>query len=652
MVKLSKKEQEKYKAEGYDLNFIARVQPQGGIKFNERYIATGDCYVACLYVYSLAEDISPLWLTQLLNHKNTVSSMDVATANKEEVLKDINRSIGELKDRGESERKSTDRDDAYWELDNLVNFARSISQKGEVVKLVKTRIFFYDSVLEQLEKRIQDIKKELAGNNYKSQVFVFKQKEDWASLFASYDVQREYFNVSVGNPVPSENIGYGVPFHHQALKDPRGIYFGQTSTGGSFILDPFYSTSTRKFFNGFVLGKMGFGKSTLLKQLLEGLVAKDCFIRGFDKAGDYYEIVKEQGGRYIDLSGGEGEFEEDDVRHGEEIETGLINPLEIFATITNKAGTKVLESKSFQNHLSKVSNMLRFLNKELTDTAITEFRKHLRAFYDKCNLTPAKGRKITGLDPESYPKMEDFYRYLHTVQLDADATPERMRDFERIKIQVEEMINPNAYGEMFNGHTTFNNFEDEQIVFFDIDGISKYDKPVFHCQLFTALTFIWSHALKNGRRMKYLDEVKKASIEDLRYFMVILDECHNVINSENEFANKYVLEFQREMRKFKAGIFFATQSPGDMLPPEGVQLTSATLKSIFELTQYKIFLNMDSSVLNVLRKAIGTTFTESDYEKMPTLEQGNGIVQISGSETYNVMFDPDKEQLERFRGGQ
>ncbi|NWK72617.1 ATP-binding protein [Bacillus paramycoides] len=644
MVRLSKKEQEKYKAEGYDLNFIARVQPQGGIKFNERYIATGDCYVACLYVYSLAEDISPLWLTQLLNHKKTVSSMDIATANKEEVLKDINRSIGELKDRGESERKSTDRDDAYWELDNLVNFARSISQKGEVVKLVKTRIFFYDSVLEQLEKRIQDIKKEISGNNYKSQVFVFKQKEDWISLFASYDAQREYFNVSVGNPVPSENIGYGVPFHHQALKDPRGIYFGQTSTGGAFILDPFFSTSTRKFFNGFVLGKMGFGKSTLLKQLLEGLVGKDCFIRGFDKAGDYREIVREQGGKYIDLSGADAQEEG--------VESGMINPLEIFATIINEETGVVLEKKSFAQHLSKVSNMLRFLNKDITDTAILEFRKHLTSFYAKCNLVPGKGRKVIGLPANQYPIMEDFYKYLRNIKLEASATPERIRDFERIVIQIEEMVNPNAYGDMFNGPTTLENFENEQIVFFDIDGISKYDKPVFHCQLFTALTFIWSHALKNGRRMKYLDEVKKVSIEDLRYFMVILDECHNVINSENEFANKYVLEFQREMRKFKAGIFFATQSPQEMLPPEGTQLNSATLKSIFELTQYKIFLNMDSSVLGTLRKAIGATFTESDYEKMPTLEQGEGIVQISGSETYNVMFDPDKEQLERFRGGQ
>nr|WP_196775738.1 hypothetical protein [Brucella abortus] len=103
MVKLGKKEQQKYRTEGYDLDFISRVQPQGGIKFNEKYIAQGDCYVACLHVYSLAEDIPPLWLTALMNNKDTISSVDVATANKEEVVKDINRSITELKDRMTSE---------------------------------------------------------------------------------------------------------------------------------------------------------------------------------------------------------------------------------------------------------------------------------------------------------------------------------------------------------------------------------------------------------------------------------------------------------------------------------------------------------------------------------------------------------------------
>ncbi|HDR4368617.1 TPA: ATP-binding protein [Bacillus cereus] len=644
MVKLGKKEQQKYRSEGYDLEFIQRVQPQGGIKFNERYIAQGDCYVACLNVYSLAEDIPPLWLTTLMNNKDTLSSFDVATANKEEVVKDINRSISELKDRMTSERRSTDRDDANWELENLKLFARSITQQGEIVKLVKIRIYIYDPVLEQLEKRIGDLKKEIAGQNYKAQVYVFKQKEEWQTLFSSYDQQIEYLGTKSGNPLPSENIGYGIPFHHQDLKDPRGIYLGQTSTGGAFILDPFFSTGTRTSFSGFVFGKMGAGKSTLLKQLLEGLLGKDCFIRGFDKARDYYTIVQQQGGKIIDLSGAQGEAG---------VETGMINPLEVFATKITNTGA-VDERGSFLQHLSKLTNMLRFLNVDVAETIIQEFRKHLLEFYIKCKLIPEPGTneplKVTGLPPTRYPIMEEFLDHLNKVELEKGATPQRYRDLETLKMQVYDMVH--VYGDMFNGHTTLENFEDEQIVFFDIDGISKLDRPIFNCQLFTALTLIWSHALKNGRRMKYLREEKNLPIEDIIYFMVILDECHNVINSRNKFANNYVLEFEREMRKFVAGIFFATQSPQEMLPPPGSNVDVSDMKAIFELTQYKIFLNMDNSVLETLKSVLGESLTESEFRILPELKRGEAIVQVSSTETYNVMFDPDEKQLERFKGGQ
>ncbi|PEO28662.1 VirB4 family type IV secretion system protein [Bacillus toyonensis] len=645
MVKLGKKEQQKYRTEGYDLDFISRVQPQGGIKFNEKYITQGDCYVACLHVYSLAEDIPPLWLTALMNNKDTISSVDIATANKEEVVRDINRSITELKDRTTSERRSTDRDDAHWELQNLTNFARSITQQGEIVKLIKLRIFIYDPVLEQLEKRIGDIKKEIAGQNYKAQVYVFKQKEEWQTLFASYDDQMEYLGVKSGYPLPSKNIGFGIPFHHQDLKDPRGIYLGQTSTGGAFILDPFFTTSTRTSFSGFVFGKMGAGKSTLLKQLLEGLLAKDCFIRGFDKAKDYYTIVQQQGGKIIDLSG---------AKSNGIVETGRINPLEVFATIIDDDTGEVNEKGSFLQHLSKLTNNLRFLSVDISETAVKEFRNYLLEFYIEYGLIPGrednKPLKITGLAPTDYPIMEEFLEYLNGVQLEKGSTAQRLRDLETLRVQVRDMVF--VYGDIFNGHTTLRNFEDEKIVIFDIDGISKIDKPIFNCQLFTALTLIWSHALKNGRRMKYLREEKKYPVEDLTYFMVLLDECHNVINSENKFANKYILEFEREMRKFLAGIFFATQSPQEMLPPPGSNVDVSDMKAIFELTQYKIFLNMDNSVLETLKNVLGESLTESEFRILPELKRGEAIVQVSSTETYNVMFDPDEKQLERFKGGQ
>ncbi|MRU02808.1 hypothetical protein EKU33_28820, partial [Bacillus anthracis] len=61
---------------------------------------------------------------------------------------------------------------------------------------------------------------------------------------------------------------------------------------------------------------------------------------------------------------------------------------------------------------------------------------------------------------------------------------------------------------------------------------------------------------------------------------------------------------------------------------------------------------MDNSVLETLKSVLGESLTESEFRILPELKRGEAIVQVSSTETYNVMFDPDEKQLERFKGGQ
>lgn len=636
---LKEKEKISLKERGYDIDFLYKTQPKGGLKFTDKYINTGDCYIGCLHVYEYAEDVSPLWLANFMNIENTIATIDIATANKDEVIKDINRSIGELKDRRDNERRSTDKDDADYELMNLRRFAQNITQGGEIIKLTHIRIFFYDFSLENLEKRMGDTKKDLSGLNHKSTIFLFQSKQEWKSLFSSYDQQVKINGSKAGKILPSNSIGGGVPFHHQALKDPRGIYMGQTSTGGAFLLDPFFSTNTRRSFNGFVLGKMGSGKSTFMKQLEEGLVARNCFIRGFDKARDYHDLILSQNGKIIDLSGG----------------TGMINPLEIYATKTDVTGKHVDELGSFLQHLTKVSNMIRFLNPKMQEIELAEFKGLLRSFYVNKGILAKDFKqhpekvKVTGFNSEYYPTMSEFQMYLKSVK-HKNPTPERVRTLEVIQLMVDEMVD--QYGPLFDGHSTIENVEDEQIVFFDIDGISQLDKQVFNCQLFTALTLVWNHALKNGRKMKQLLEAGKITYEDVKYFMVLLDECHNIINHNNLFAVEYVVSFEREMRKFSAGVFFATQSPQEILPESASDESVATIKTVFELTQYKVLFMLDNSVMGRMKEVLGGSLTTTEYDMLPELKLGQAIVQTAPNESYIVKFDAEQDQLQRFKGGQ
>ena len=627
---------EKLRRAGYDIDFVQRIQPQGGIHFGERFINCGDGYQGCLYVYSFAEEVYRLWLASPMRMESSIATMHFSTVNKEEVLRNINRSITELRDRENTGRSTTDRDDAHYELMNLREFAQSITQGGEVVKLVHLRIFFYDFSKADLEKKMKDAKEELRNLNHKATINLFLQNEEWSSLFESV-AQHEF---RPGAVLPATSIGGGLPFHYQALKDPRGGYLGRTSTDGAFIFDPFYSTSTRRSFNGFVLGKMGCGKSTALKMMCELLAARDSFIRGFDKSGEYRDLVLGLGGKMIDLAGG----------------SGMINPLEVYATQTDTSGAVVDEYGSFMRHVDKVSNMMRFLNPEMPKIALDDFKGLLRQFYIHKKLLPSDyienvaKVKITGLEPTAYPTLSQFRAWLKNFQYKT-ATIDRIRTLEEIQIMVDAMVE--QYGPLFDGHTTIPNIDDEQIVYFDIDSISQLDKEVFNCQLYTALTLIWNHALKNGRRMKQvIDEQGAAAYPSIKYFMVYIDECHNVINAENAFAVDYVTSFQREMRKMAAGVWFATQSPNEMLPESASDQTVAKMKTVFELTQYKVFFSLDNSVLGRMREVLGDSLTETEYQMLPELPMGKAVFQLSAGESCIVQFEPDKAQLARFKGGQ
>lgn len=630
---------------GYDLNFVEKTQTRGGIKFDQRYISTGDGYVTVLALYEFAEDVNSRWLTDLMAIPNTVATFDISTANKEELLRSVNNSIGELDYRFSNETKTTDKTDALEDKYNLQDFAREISRKGEVVKTVQSRIFVYSDSLEELEKKVAEVRKDLGSINHKCIVPQFRMKEEWQSLFTNNKEQEAAIFSRKGLTVPSKNIGGGIPFHHKSLKDPRGFYLGTTSTGGAFIFDPFHFNKTRKSYNAFILGKMGFGKSTLLKQLQEGLQAKNCFIRGFDKSGEYEEMVLKSGGTYVDLGGGDM----------------TVNPLQIYATSIDKSGN-IDTNKSFQNHIAKCGNQLRFLEPDIDENRIREYNLLLQDFYIYKGLIPIEWKtaqtdeernrligNIFDLPNESYPIYSDFLAYIEEKKFES-ATPERIRGMEVLKTIIQDMCV--SYPQIFNSYTTMPNFDDQKIVYYNIDAISNLPEPIFHCQLFTALTTIWNSALKNGKRVRSLLRTKQISVRDSTDFMVFLDECHNIINPNNPYACEYVSKFAREMRKMRAGAYFATQSPELLLPSDSDSPVAKTIKTIFSLCTFKCFFNLDESVSMDIKRILGNTITDSELMLLSTLKEGEAICQTSSEDNYLVFFDPDKEQFERFDGGQ
>ena len=634
------------KRSGTDIDFISKIQPQGGITFDDNHMITGDGYVACLTVHTYPKDPNILWLVELMNNDFTVGTVDVGTDNSTMLRGQMDRSLQELADRAQRANKATQASDAQAEYQELLDYANQINQGAEVPKKIVSRIFVYGSTLEQLEERVSNLRDRLKGVGYEASVYLFIQDKEFKSLEHNLSDQQKELTKVRPQPVPALTLGMGAPFNHQSLSDPRGIPLGITSTGGAFILDQFRSTNTRRSFNMMVLGKMGAGKSTFLKMVEEGSFARNMYVRAIDKTKEYDALVRSQGGNIINLDGSEG----------------MINPLEVMATVTDTSGQIIDELGSFAQHINKVSTQFRMINNnELDSSDVGEFETFLTLFYIAIGLLPANFNdhpetvKITGLDPLSYPTFTEFSDWLdkNVTQdfLDRQhATVARRESIERMELSIKRIIS--NYKRMFDGHSTVTNLAEEKIVVFDTSSVSQMNKNVYQAQLFSALSLIWTHALRNGRKQNYLLEKGQITRTDVEYFNVILDECHNIINAENIFAVDYVKNFEREMRKFNAGVIFATQSPQEMVPDHVETAALSALKTVFELTQYKVTMLMDPAQINKMRQLLGDSLTESDFSQITALHAGQAIVNTGGRETYTVNFTPNARQLELFHGGQ
>ena len=240
---------------------------------------------------------------------------------------------------------------------------------------------------------------------------------------------------------------------------------------------------------------------------------------------------------------------------------------------------------------------------------------------------------------------EDFEKKIVKRTL-SDTKRERL---EYIELNIGSMVDD--YGKLFNGHSTLENFYDEQIVSFEIKNLAQFDKRVFNAQTFNIMTMLWNNALKKGSVAKKLYDNREVSFEDSQKFFVLIDEAHKFINSDNLMAVDYAIAFEREARKYFAGLMFATQSIRDVVPENISREALHKIKTLFELTQYKFIMQQDNNSKEALKEIFDGQITESEIERVPTFKKGECILAINGYKNIKLNIEITDKEKQLFAGG-
>ncbi|OAH58673.1 type IV secretion system protein VirB4 [Domibacillus aminovorans] len=639
-----KTDEEVKKKKGYNPYFLAQIQPQGGIKFEESFIRKGDGYEACIHIYDYQSNVSDFWLEEIMNMPNVITTLDVISENRKRVIESINKSMAEQSVRHLNSKDSIDRIEATQQYRDLEEVYQRITS-GEVMKRIHLRIYVSGKTIDGLEKQVEEVIEALEALNFRGAIFLNEQEYEFDALATGFETQSKSINKRKGKEIPSLSLAAGFPFHFTQLSDPYGTYYGTTQTNGSVIFDLFHRDKQRKSYNSVLIGKMGAGKSTLLKKSLMDNAIKGYKIRVFDIVGEFKDLVSELGGKTIALDGSQG----------------MINPLQVFKTASKDDGTPD-EALSFMQHLSKLTIFYRFLTPNAIDDHIKEYENLLRKLYIKKGLWNDEnplGNNITGRKVDEYPIFTDFltfireelYEDFNTKKHHENLGESRKNRLEKIELNIVNLVETYSY--LFDGISTIENFNDEQVVSFSLRHLSQLKPEIFQAQLFNIMNLLWDGMLQNGAYQLKNFNHGELSFEDAIRYLIIIDEAHHIINTNkgSEHALRFLTKFSREARKYFGGLFFASHSIRDFVPDGSDQSMVEEIKKLFELTQYKFIMQQDSNSLDMLRRIFAGQINESEVAEIPYFATGSVLLSISAVKNVRFQVEVTDEELALFGGG-
>ncbi|MEH7142109.1 VirB4 family type IV secretion system protein [Priestia megaterium] len=636
--KKEKTTQEIKQKKGYNPYFVAQIQPQGGVSFKENLVRNGDGYSTCIHIYDYPTNVNDFWLEPIMNMPNAITTLDVVSDERKQVVEAINKNMSEQNARHVNAKENIDRMDAQEQYLDMKELYRQVTN-GEVIKRIHLRIYIAEKTIPDLEKRLKEVIHHLETHNFRGSIFLNEQEYEWESLVTHFDIQKKYPNKRKGKEIPALALAGGFPFHFTHLDDPYGTYQGTTRTGGSVIFDLFHKDQQRKSYNAVLMGLMGAGKSTFLKKVTTDNAIKGYKIRGFDIVGEFESLVRELGGKQIALDGSEGQ----------------INPLQVFKTHEH-------EINSFTQHLSKLTVFYRFIAPEAKDDELKEYEKLLRKLYIQKQLwNDEKGasNQITGLSPEAYPTFSEFLQLIRKELYADEKTREhhpnlgeyRKRRLELIELNIENLVE--TYAHLFDGISTIEDFNDEQVVFFSIRHLSKLKDEIAQAQLFNVMSLLWDGMLQNGEPQLAAYTKGTLSFEDAIRYLIVIDEAHHIVNTKkgNEHALDFLTEFSREARKYFAGLIYASHLISDFVPDASEQTAIEKIKKLFDLTQYKFIMQQDDNNLDTIQRVFKTGITDSELAEIPKLPIGDVLLCIKSVKNILFHIEIDKEEKVLYGGG-
>ena len=615
------------------------------ISFNyAKTIPVENRHEAILVVSSLATSVKRKWLLDFINREKVdATTVDYDFDEKVNYSKDISDSMEVLKKKYRKAKRDSNKDRFEASYQQLRQINSNMENHGEVIKKVTIRILVSANNAQELATKVESLQK-FFNKSRGHQVDVYSNMAffDWSSRFVSNQLQEKLAVGRSGLERSALSLSLGFAHNQTFLHDKRGLYYGRTKTQGSVYLDWFNKTEDRLSYDIFISGSKGSGKSTLLKKLTLDNYLKDNFVYIYDKAKEFRDLVPLLNGIYLSLDGSDG----------------LLNMLQVFPFGSTHSDGSIDEWGCFNHHvketIARLKNWIDISKDEELDISAI-----LRDFYQKFFENQGKtweAFSITSLNNREYPTFDDLHAYLNSNQA-IQTAPTTLARLTKLVLNVVT-----TKRKAFVGHTTMDGILTNQVIAFDVSGISDGDTGDFDILFHVSMTLLLAMAQTRGRKEKAAYENGTKDFKDIIRTLIVVDECHNILNPNKLQAVSMFDTAMREDRKFFYGVALATQLIETMLPANGAQMSGQEgqaiqkLKNIIGLCQYKVWMKQAELSIPTLKEYFSTHFKPSDYDELPKykVKKGYGsemILSGTGGRSLEMYFYATPHEIKIFKGG-
>ncbi|MGT2930178.1 virulence factor [Streptococcus dentasini] len=646
MPTLSLKRQRQLKEDGYDLDFLWQVQPQGGIIFlADDYWKSGDGYHTCLHFYMFpSEGLERFWLQDLTQLKDTQSFVSILHRDSDEVKKELEKSIEEKMTRISEKNKTTTNMKEIDEVADLRQMFREIDKQNIGVLAFYVRVYVSAWTEKDLFKKVDEIKDKTSA--YKSTILLGEQELEFQAPFIPTSKQILLPNSRQPQTVRAHDLAGGYFFNHTKLEDERGSFYGLTRTEG--VVNFNFLTRDDKRTRSFMIisGNPRMGQTTFLLRHTDDMYHRGNFIRNIDASGAFKELTRKQQGKILDLSGGENR----------------INIFQVFPQATEENGLDVDEEESYNLHINKLKNILKLMNEDVTNDDLATFQEILNEFYIDENIwvqNPSLHKnslRATKLERDEYPVLSDFIPYLEDyerslkAQINVDEV--ELASTKRIKKTFKLMLS--SYGAIFEGTTEFEDISQEQVVTFDFSKL-KSDDNLFNAQVFNVLSIISADVVNNGKRCKQaMRDDPQLQEEDMPHYIVNISDAQTLLDPRFEMSVETLANVIGYMGDNFAGVVLSVNSLQGIIFESGGGIERdpyvIAVRRIFGMMQYRVMAQTDETTVPLLANALAGSMTESELESLPELDRGELFLNIAG--VGNIVFTQSYLDYDQYRYGQ